>query len=117
MQTPIKINALGPFACKVRREIGNCEQFQKCEARWDIDKNAPCSIDPDKMSKATTADLVELIRDRVGAVTYSEKDERLYQEIDELFDILEDKLAAIVGAVGIGQQPWIANIKNTKADG
>ena len=48
LQTPIKINALGPFACKVRREIGNCEQFQKCESRWDMDKNARCGIDPGK---------------------------------------------------------------------
>ncbi len=111
MQTPIKINALGQFACKVRREIGNCEQYQKCQSRWDIDKNAPCSIDPDKMSKATITDLVELLRDRVGTVSYSEGDEQLYLEIGELFDYLEDKLAAVVGAVGIGQQAWVGNIK------
>lgn len=113
MQTSFTQNALGQFACKVRREIGNCEQYQKCQSRWNIDANYPCSIDPDKMSKATVTDLVELIRDRVGAVPYSEKDERLYQEIDELFDILEDKLAAVVGAVGIGQQAWAGNIKKT----
>lgn len=114
MQTPIKINALGQFACKVRREIGNCEQYQKCQSRWNIDANYPCNIDPDKMSKATVTDLVELIRDRVGAVPYSESYELLYREIDELFDCLENKLAAVVGAVGIGQQTWVGNIE--KAD-
>ena len=116
MQTQFTQNALGGFSCKIRREIGNCEQYQKCQSRWNIDTNSRCSIDPDKISKATINDLVELIRDRVGAVTYSEKDEPLYREIDELFDYLEDKLATVVGAVGIGQQPWVANLKNTKAD-
>ena len=113
MQTQFTQNALGSFACKIRREIGNCEQYQKCQSRRNIDTNSRCNIDPDKMSKATIADLVELIRDRVGAVTYSEKDEPLYRELDELFDYLEDKLAAIVGAVGIGQQPWIGNINKS----
>ena len=79
MQIPIKMNALGTFACKIRREIGNCEHFQKCDARWDADKNARCSIDQVKMSKATITDLVELLRDRVGVVNYSESDEPLYR--------------------------------------
>lgn len=115
MQTQFTQNALGGFACKIRREIGNCEQYQKCQARWNIDTNSRCNIDPNKMSKATITDLVELLRDRVGTVNYSEADEPLYREIDELFDYLEEKLAAVVGAVGIGQQTWIGNIN--KKDG
>ena len=99
------------FACKIRREIGNCEQYGKCNSKLNIDTNSPCGIDTNKMSKATVSDLVEIIRDRIGTLSYSEEDQSIYKEIDELFDCLEDRLAAVVGAVGIGQQPWIANIK------
>ena len=116
----MKLNALGNFACSVRRELGNCEKYFQCEAKWDFDHNCFCNIDPFKLSNASIQDIIEIIRDKICNLPMPTQIEAINQfkeqcaEIDELFDWVELALAKVVGSVGIGQQPWVANMRESE---
>lgn len=108
----MKTNALGMFACNIRREIGNCEKFNSCESKWDFDKKTSCSIDPNRLCKTTLIDIISLINDRVSSLPVCDDCTAEIDEIFGLLDYLEGSLAKIVGQVGIGQQnSWPANVK------
>jgi hypothetical protein len=108
----MKQNALSPFACNVRRSIGNCEWFKHCPDKFNFDTQKPCDLDVDKISKTSIQELISLIRDGISGLPLPDSAEEEYKKIYELFDCLENELACVVGKLGIGlQNAWPANLK------